>query len=280
MTRVQFGDYQPKHLSYSTVSGYRDCGMRMRLQKIEKKEQRPGLAGIGGNAVHSATEWFDLHGFCGDEDPEVVFRDCWEQEIEKRVEQSPSYRYPDDFIATGRASAEHGGKRGVSWWMEQGPIMVQRWIDWRAQTGWHIWETPTGLPAVEVELNITIGDDIPVLMFIDRIMVTTAGEPVILDIKTGRTPETPEQLGLYRVGVQKIFDIDIRWGYFWDAQKGTHSAPLDLSMYTEAYFADVYEQAVAGINAGCFLAKPANGCRNWCGVAKFCSAVGGNPSLS
>lgn len=286
MTRISIDGYAPKHLSYSTVNGYRDCGMRLKLQKIERREQRPGLAGIGGNAVHSATEQYDLgdpdlgpgqqgpFGF----DPEFVFKNCWDDEIKKRQEQSPNYVYPDDYIATGRASAAHGGKRGVSWWMEQGPIMVQRWIDWRAQHGWHLWETPEGNPAVELELNITIGNDIPVLMFIDRIMVTPAGVPAIVDIKTGRSPETPEQLGLYRVGIAKTFGITIDWGYFWDAQKGSHGEPLDLTMYTEDYFAEVYEQAIAGINAGCFLAKPANGCRNWCGVAKFCPAVGGSPS--
>lgn len=74
MTLPRVGDWNPAHLSYSTVDGYRTCGMRLKLQKIQRVEQRPGLAAIGGNAVHVASEHVDFyileHGF--DDDPEVV----------------------------------------------------------------------------------------------------------------------------------------------------------------------------------------------------------------
>lgn len=286
MTRISIDGYEPAHLSFSTVAGYRDCGLRLRLQKIMRKEQRPGLAGIGGNAVHTATEWADgealpEHGWPTPDmfDPNLAFEIAWSSEIEKRKEQSPSYKYPEDYIATGRASAEHGGKRGVSWWMEQGPIMVQRWIDWR-QNGWSIWETPEGNPGVEVELNIVLPGDIPVKMFIDRLMVTPAGQLAVVDIKSGREPETPEQLGLYACGIELTWGPEYRpaWGFWWDASKGTHSQPMDLSRYTVDYFAGVYDEAVRGINAGCFLAKPANRCSTWCSVAYACPAVGGSLS--
>lgn len=56
---LQFEDYEPRHLSFSSVDGYRTCGKRFYLQKIARVEQRPGLAGIGGNAVHAATEHID-----------------------------------------------------------------------------------------------------------------------------------------------------------------------------------------------------------------------------
>lgn len=302
MTAISIDGYEPKHLSHSTVSGYRDCGMRFKLQKILRVEQRPGLAGIGGNAVHSATEWYDVL-YAADPanfNPVAAFEQAWHEEIERRKADSPSFNYPDDYVATGRASAEHGGKRGVSWWMEQGPIMVQRWIDWRAEHKWSIWETPEGNPAIELELNIVLpgasslgaarqvngstspseADDvtgIPVKMFIDRLMVTPAGQLVVCDIKTGRSPETPEQLGLYAVGIEQTFGTMFRpdWGYFWDAQKGAHSSPQALDLYTADYFADMYSQAVRGIQAGCFLAKPANNCKSWCGTAAYCPAVGG-----
>lgn len=65
MTRISIDGYEPHHLSFSTVAGYRDCGMRMKLQKIERREQRPGLAGIGGNAVHTASELVDLAAHLG-----------------------------------------------------------------------------------------------------------------------------------------------------------------------------------------------------------------------
>ena len=66
------------------------------------------------------------------------------------------------------------------------------------------------------------------------------------------------------------------WGYFWHPEKG-HGTPQSIDMYTGDYFADQARMAVAGINAGCFLPKVQMGCGGWCGVAKFCSAVGGTP---
>ena len=63
MGRVQFEDYQPAHLSYSTVNSYRMCGRMFLFQKVMKLEQLPGLAAIGGNAVHSLTEALDREQF-------------------------------------------------------------------------------------------------------------------------------------------------------------------------------------------------------------------------
>ncbi|MDP9820497.1 hypothetical protein [Nocardioides massiliensis] len=62
-TRISIDGYEPKHLSYSTVNGYRFCPKSFQLGKIKRVEQRPGWAAIGGNAVHRATELLDLAAF-------------------------------------------------------------------------------------------------------------------------------------------------------------------------------------------------------------------------
>lgn len=66
MGRILVGDYEPKHLSYSTVSGYRMCGKKFFLTKVLRLEEKPGLAALGGNAVHTATEKLDLAEFYGE----------------------------------------------------------------------------------------------------------------------------------------------------------------------------------------------------------------------
>jgi hypothetical protein len=60
MGRIEYQDYQPKHLSYSTVNSYRSCGKRLYFEKVLKLEQHPGFAAIGGNAVHHCTEVIDM----------------------------------------------------------------------------------------------------------------------------------------------------------------------------------------------------------------------------
>ena len=277
LTGIDINGYRPDHLSYSTVDGYKTCGKRFELQKVIGVEQRPGLAALGGNAVHTATELWDLGQHAQQVTPtaQELFVHSWEQEVAARREQSPNYDVAD-YVKTGRASAAYGGKRNLDWWMDNGPGMVQAWIDWRESSGWHLWETPDGTPAVEVELLIELPGGYPVKMFIDRVMVTPAGQIVVLDIKTGRIPETSEQLGLYAYGLAQEFGEQYKptWGYFWHPDKG-HGSPQSIEMYTGEYLAEQARMAVAGINAGCFMAKPQNNCANWCGVAKFCTAVGG-----
>ena len=67
MGLIKVGSYEPKHLSFSTISTYRMCGKKFFLTKVLQLEERPLLAGIGGNAVHEASEAIDRliweHGF-------------------------------------------------------------------------------------------------------------------------------------------------------------------------------------------------------------------------
>jgi len=65
MGRISIEGYEPAHLSYSTVNGYRFCGKSFYFNKVARLEQLPGLAAIGGNAVHQATELLDLAEFYG-----------------------------------------------------------------------------------------------------------------------------------------------------------------------------------------------------------------------
>ena len=209
-------------------------------------------------------------------DTKALFDAAWAEEVENRRKQSPSFNLAD-YTVTGRASAQYGGKRNADWWADNGPKLVQNWIDWRLKTRWALWETPEGNPGIELELNINLPGDIPVKMFIDRVFVTPVGELAIVDLKTGRSPETPEQLGLYATGIELTWGQQYRptWGFWWDANKGEHSQPMDLTMFTPSYFAALYRQAIAGINAQAFLPQPANNCKAWCGVAEYCAAVKG-----
>lgn len=208
-------------------------------------------------------------------DTRALFRDAWDAEIEKRRTDSPSYAI-EDYVVTGRAPAPYG-KRNLQWWQDNGHTLVDNWLAWRRKTRWDIWETPDGHRAIELELNVNLDVVGLVKMFIDRIFVTPTGEIVVVDIKTGRTPETAEQLGLYSTGVELTWGPAYRptWGFFWDAHKGEHGTPQLLDRYTPEFFRNAYTEAAAGINAGCFMAKPANNCKDWCSMARYCHAVGG-----
>jgi hypothetical protein len=207
-------------------------------------------------------------------DAAAAFRKAWDEEIVKRQKESPSFK-PEEYTATGRASAEYGGKRNAKWWLDNGPGMVEDWIKWRQETGWAI-PNIGGKPAVEVELNFTLpGLDMQIKAYIDRVFALPTGELAIVDLKTGRTPETAEQLGLYRVGLGVSYNLWPTWGYFWSPGGKGHGSPINLESWTPERFVALFNGAIAGINAGAFLPQPMNGCVNWCGVSEYCAIVGG-----
>ena len=211
-------------------------------------------------------------------DPAALFQEGWDHYYEERRKQSPSFDIAD-YTVTGRASAKYGGRKNHDWWADNGPRMVQNYVDWMLKNQWTIWTTPEGQPGVELGLNFVLPGDIMVKAFVDLMMVTPVGELVVVDAKTGRLPESGEQLGLYATGVQLIHGVRPQWGFYWDADKGVHSQPYNLDRWTPEFLAAMYEEDIAGINAGSFPAKPANGCHNWCGFSNVCATVGGADAL-
>ena len=205
---------------------------------------------------------------------EAKFAETWASEVEDRKRRSPNFKV-EDYTATGRAAAAYGGKRTEQWWLDNGPAMVQDWIDWRKQTGWSLIEI-NGKPSVEVDLLFELpGVDLPIKAYIDRVFALPTGEFGIVDLKTGRTPETPEQLGLYRVGLGLVHNIWCDWGWFWSPGGKGHGQPIDLRPWTPERFSILFNQAIAGINAGAWLPNAQNNCKSWCGTARYCAATGG-----
>lgn len=53
----------PDHSSYSSLTTLTHCGKAYQLSRVLKLPEAPGLARIGGSAVHAATEWLDRQAF-------------------------------------------------------------------------------------------------------------------------------------------------------------------------------------------------------------------------
>lgn len=278
-TRISVAGYEPRWLSWSTYDSYSTCGERARLQKVLMLEQKPNWGSVGGSGVHDSVELIEhtavdldipldewQHHF----DTTVLFNDMFDIALQKTLERSPNHTKADIYVSPNR-----GKPKDEAWWRTEGPLMVDRYIAWRQETRWDIWSTATGVLGVELECNFTLPGDIPIKAFIDQVAVLPTGQLAVVDVKSGKIPDTPGQLGLYRVALKTLFDIDVDWGFFWDAKKGTHGQPLDLTTYTADFMADLFEQAIAGHNAGVFLPKPQMNCATWCGTAKYCKAVGG-----
>lgn len=50
------------HASYSSLTAFTHCGKAYQLSRVLHLEEAPGLARLGGSAVHAATEFLDRQG--------------------------------------------------------------------------------------------------------------------------------------------------------------------------------------------------------------------------
>lgn len=168
----------------------------------------------------------------------------------------------------GRATKEYPNKEDAVFWRNTGPKWVSSYITWRQNnTNWKIWKTPQGLPAIELGIKPEFAG-VPVKMVIDRVFEVN-GELVVVDLKTSQqTPSSTLQLGFYKVGLEKVLGVEIKYGAYWMARQSGTTELIDLTGYTEDklnYLADGFDRAR---KSGIFLPN-ANNC-NRCGLSEHC----------
>jgi hypothetical protein len=221
----------------------------------------------GGKAVHECTEYYDIkpEGF----DPVAVFNERWEHNY-KMVDNGMPWR------AGGRATKAYPNKEDASWWLANGPKMVDYWIQFREESGWKIWDTPAGIPAIETEMNQTI-KGVNIKAFLDRVMVAPSGELVIVDIKTGAEPKSQAQLGIYAVLVEKTFGVRPELGSYFMARTGELTTPVSLDRYTESRLGNQVKGFEIAVVNNIFIPAPGFMCGT-CSVNSSCYAVGGKDS--
>ena len=155
--------------------------------------------------------------------------------------------------AGGRSTKEFPNKEDQGWWLQHGPPMVDRWIEWRSNSGWDFWVTPDGQPAIELGLMVDMAD-VPVKMGIDRVMVTPEGKIVVLDLKSGsRTPQSDLQLAFYAAGLDLVYGIRPSHGTYWMARTGMTGSMISLDSMPTHKIVDMVKMFDTTRRAGLFL---------------------------
>jgi hypothetical protein len=174
-------------------------------------------------------------------------------EATKNRQQGSMWQPSASWRAGGRATKEYPNKEDESWWLPNGAEMLKRWAAFREKSGWQLWVTPEGIPAIELGINISLSD-VPIKMALDRVMVTPEGELCVLDLKTGsRTPSSDFQLGMYAVGMEVTFGIRPSVGVYWMARDGVTSAMVDLSKWTVERITEIVKQFDTARKKGIFI---------------------------
>ena len=247
----------PKHISYSSLGTYLECGWKYNLTKLQGVQEGHAVWFTGGSAVHKATEMYDLEPL---KYPNIedLWNEAWFQQVKE-----------DEEINGDMNDWQYRGREDMSWWYGEGLWMLERWLSFRAN-GWGIYKD-----YVEKQYEVPLVDT-TVKMAIDRVMTDFDGNIVLLDIKTGASSQRhPLQLATYAWALRKIDGLEVDKAGFWDARTG------HISMWNLEHLAtDKVEEIFLGFDKArkndIFIPNLSNCGR--CGVLSYCKFMNGRNS--
>lgn len=268
------------HTSNSQVTQMNDCGLQARLSRYEPGViERPQWHLVGGKALHRVAEEFERMVLA--QDPEHIYvrvsaKELWKAafntEIIAQVMACPQVPQ-DDWRASGR-----GGSEGYTWWLTSGVDMVQRYLDMRLVNLDRaiLWRDET--PVLELEGVLDV-EGTPHKVVIDQAWRWGANDIVIDDLKSGANAPRGGtfQLAQYGWYLHKELGYGYEgsriYGRYWDARKGTYSAPVDLlELHPWDEIVWRIKDAQAKKDAGLFGPNPGPFCGG-CPVKRACPVV-------
>lgn len=266
-TNTRAGELPSKY-SYSSFNSWLHCAKQFELEKVQRVTRKPAWWFVGGTSFHEWSEDFDR----GTEGAPAI-EDRFLANVAKEEEGSGVERA--EWSAAGRVTKANPLKEAEDWWLATLPLMAEKYVQWREKTAWPIWTSPDGNPGIELSLEWKLGEE-TIRAIIDRVFVLPRSSVVVpVDLKTGaRTPDNSVQLGVYRVGLHKVHGVMPKYGYYYDARKGEHTSPIQLSNWSPALFTELYRQFNAAVENRIFIPKVGGQC-NTCSVRQYCAVAGG-----
>lgn len=257
------------YVSHSGLSTWLNCGWQFYLSRIQKVPENPSYWLVGGSSVHEATEVYDVTG-TENFDPTIAFNEAWKRNYERSDNGM-------EFRAGGRSSKAYPNGEDATWWLTEGPKQVDRWVQFRKDSGYQLFKLPDGRPAIEVEMNQEVSG-VPVKAVLDRLFVTPNGELIVVDIKTGsREPASKMQMGIYAIMVEKTFGVRPVGGAYWMSRTGELTDTVNLDNFTEPRLGSWVKNFEKAIDNNIYIPAPGFMCGT-CGVNSACYVVNGKDS--
>jgi putative RecB family exonuclease len=211
MNPASAGSY---HRSYSQLNQVRTCGYAFQLARIEKRPERPNIPAVMGRVFHTVSEEIDrlIH----DQTHRGRGPVQGTNQLVKAVESLTSKTLVAETESTiaGYGPIEDWlsyGKQDYAAWRDTIlPRTITNYVDWRLASGYQLVDLPGFGPAIEVPFLIDLGG-VVVKGYVDRVFEMN-DTPLILDLKSGRKPETIEQLAIYRIALETIVPTRLQMG--------------------------------------------------------------------
>lgn len=207
--------------------------------------------------------------FSAKEEFNKAFQECISEEVDRWGNPLNTWR------ASGKRSKAYPDKEDKSYWDKEGPIHVQRWIDWREQNyNQHpLWVTPDGELGVELNLTVYFGK-VKVKAIIDRV-INVNGYLAVVDLKSGsKSPSSLLQLGVYASAIQIKYGVRPSLGAYFSTRKGESLGFESLDHLSIPRLTFLFETFVENARKGKYLPMPGDHC-SWCDVRKACALLNG-----
>lgn len=270
---------RPGHLSNSQFTKFADCGEAWRLKYLTDAPRQPQGGLMAGIAVHDTIEHAYREGWHLDpydhqDDIVTFFSDTIQGKVTEAHEDATAI-----IRWAGRKSKAWPMGEDLDWWLQNGPVMLQRWADvvlHDAEVGNVIWSTGDD-PVAGIELALTVpipGLDIPVTGRIDELLIDANGQPFVRDWTTGKPGgKTPFQGGLYSWCLKEAdgFGMEV------ERVEYAYLRGADLDIVLQAFDPRPFQDAAiqnfvmmdAAVNAGAFMLRPSSFCAG-CEVKASC----------
>ncbi|MGK5496378.1 RecB family exonuclease [Streptomyces sp. URMC 125] len=250
---------QPR--SVSQVEQFEKCAYRFYLSRVERTTPRPAAWAIQGTAFHQAAEVYEESGRVLSADDVVQhFSDTYGKLINEALDREPDLTR---WLSAGRPAGEDIEKRYVI-----GQEQTARYVQWAQENQPNIWTTPSGKSALELYFKVEL-NGVQVRGYIDQLTVEPDDSLRVRDLKTGST-KSRFQLEVYKVAVEKTYDVPVNRGDWYLAKSGGLSRVVRLDKVRDEEVAKRFEVMDQAVKRGDFPASPSYECR-FCDVSHACS---------
>lgn len=268
--------------SHSQLSDFVRCSWAYRLKRVKKVAEIPSVWLAAGKSFHELTEEIDRFAYAWGIVSAASAYDAgglgtFDDHLDKQLDELRLIE-PDEKLwrTAGRPTKEKPDGESVSWWRNEGPEMVRRYIEWRSATDDVLaMAAVAGGPGIEVEVETQLGG-VPVIGYVDRVLLDRrTGELIVVDLKTGsRKPDSAAQLGQYSVQLEQQYGVHVIWGAYYDARNGVLGDPVDLSQYSTSTLGVQFRALDTSVRLQLFLPNIGDNCRT-CGFRASCVFAGG-----
>lgn len=280
-------------ISWSQASKYAECPERYRIEK-HKVPTATWYATEAGKAIHEITQVIDLAHYSGLDFGVAMelapdFQALFTERLEKVAARGEEIQASGKKVLEGMTEAGGPNKRDEEWWRTYGPLYIERWVNWREESGYEIATMPDGRPGIEIDFSVELAPGLKFTGSADRVFRYSGDALICFDIKTGQT-SSPLQIVGYGWALEKKYngEIWVPWGMHWQPNAvarskadieqamriGKPGRVIDLSKWDPDRLVSMYRNARKGIEQGIFVPNTGNNCR-YCGVNEYCWAYGG-----